>query len=112
VRLVIYGGPARAPTVLHNEKVTARLGKGVAETGRLGERASAAVLAPTYGTATFGAATSVPVAFTKAAPFASYAVALGGNAAGYCWVSAKSKTGFTINCSASNSNTTDWAVSA
>lgn len=45
VRLVIYGGPARAPTVLHNEKVTARLGKGVAETGRLGERASNAVLA-------------------------------------------------------------------
>ncbi|WP_028639544.1 Ppx/GppA family phosphatase [Novosphingobium acidiphilum] len=45
VRLVIYGGPARAPNVLHNEKVTARLGKGVAETGLLGERASNAVLA-------------------------------------------------------------------
>ncbi len=45
VRLVIYGGPVRAPAVLHNEKVTARLGKGVAENGLLGERASAAVLA-------------------------------------------------------------------
>ena len=45
VRLVIYGGPARAPDVLHNEKVTARLGKGVAENGKLGQRASAAALA-------------------------------------------------------------------
>ncbi len=45
VRLVIYGGPARAPDVLHNEKVTARLGKSVAENGRLGGRASAAALA-------------------------------------------------------------------
>ena len=45
VRLVIYGGPARAPDVLHNEKVTARLGKGVAENGKLGARASAAALA-------------------------------------------------------------------
>jgi len=45
VRLVIYGGPARAPDVLHNEKVTARLGKGVAENGKLGQRASNAALA-------------------------------------------------------------------
>ncbi|MFM9937787.1 MAG: exopolyphosphatase [Novosphingobium sp.] len=45
VRLVIYGGPARAPDVLHNEKITARLGKGVAENGRLGGRARAAALA-------------------------------------------------------------------
>lgn len=45
VRLVVYGGPERAPAVLHNEKVTARLGKGVAETGRLGPKASAAALA-------------------------------------------------------------------
>ena len=40
VRLVIYGGPLRAPEVLHNEKVTARLGKGVAEKGMLTKRAS------------------------------------------------------------------------
>lgn len=45
VRLVIYGGPPRAPAVLHNEKVTARLGKGVAENGLLGERACKAALA-------------------------------------------------------------------
>ncbi|WP_421838456.1 exopolyphosphatase [Novosphingobium sp.] len=45
VRLVIYGGPARAPDVLHNEKVTARLGKGVAENGKLGQRAMGAALA-------------------------------------------------------------------
>ena len=45
VRLVIYGGPARAPAVLHNEKVTARLGKAVAETGLLSEKARNAALA-------------------------------------------------------------------
>jgi len=45
VRLVIYGGPERAPVVLHNEKVTARLGKGVAETGRLSKKAAAGALA-------------------------------------------------------------------
>ncbi len=44
VRLVIYGGPIRAPEVLHNEKMTARLGKGVAETGMLTERAMASAL--------------------------------------------------------------------
>ncbi len=45
VRLVIYGGPARAPDVLHNEKVTARLGKSVAENGKLGQRAMGNALA-------------------------------------------------------------------
>ena len=45
VRLVIYGGPLRAPVVLYNEKVTARLGKGVAEDGRLSEKSMNAVLA-------------------------------------------------------------------
>jgi exopolyphosphatase/guanosine-5'-triphosphate,3'-diphosphate pyrophosphatase len=35
VRLVIFDGPRRAPVVVHNEKVTARLGKGVAESGML-----------------------------------------------------------------------------
>jgi exopolyphosphatase/guanosine-5'-triphosphate,3'-diphosphate pyrophosphatase len=45
VRLVIFGGPARAPAVLHNEKVTARLGKGVAETGRLADKGMKAALA-------------------------------------------------------------------
>jgi len=45
VRLVIYDGPARAPIVLYNEKITARLGKGVAEDGRLTKKASEAALA-------------------------------------------------------------------
>lgn len=44
VRLVIYGGPQRAPEILHNEKVAARLGKGVAENGLLSEKASTAAL--------------------------------------------------------------------
>jgi len=35
VRLVVFDGPRRAPVVVHNEKVTARLGKGVAEGGEL-----------------------------------------------------------------------------
>lgn len=35
VRLVIYGGPPRAPEVLFNEKVTAKLGRGVTDGGRL-----------------------------------------------------------------------------
>lgn len=45
VRLVVYGGPPRAPVVLHNEKVTARLGRAVAESGRLGDKASRLALA-------------------------------------------------------------------
>ncbi len=45
VRLVIYGGPARAPVVVFNEKVSARLGRGLAETGLLSEKAQAAALA-------------------------------------------------------------------
>ena len=45
IRLVIYGGPPRAPAVLYNEKITARLGRGVAENGRLGARAAGVGLA-------------------------------------------------------------------
>ena len=44
VRLVVYGGPPRAPVTLLNEKVTAKLGKHVAETGRLSDKAMANVL--------------------------------------------------------------------
>ena len=44
VRMVIYGGPPRAPAVLFNEKVTARLGKGVGETGRLSPKSMATAL--------------------------------------------------------------------
>ena len=45
VRLVVYGGPPRAPVVLLNEKVTAKLGRGVGETGLLSGKAMAAALA-------------------------------------------------------------------
>ena len=44
VRLVIYGGPPRAPEVLYNEKVTARLGRGLGETGRLSNTEASALL--------------------------------------------------------------------
>lgn len=45
VRLVIYGGNARAPSVLHNEKVSARLGKGVSENGGIGRKSANLALA-------------------------------------------------------------------
>ncbi|PLK26710.1 exopolyphosphatase [Novosphingobium sp. TH158] len=45
VRLVIFGGPPRSPVVLFNEKVTARLGRGVAEDGRISGRSKDAALA-------------------------------------------------------------------
>lgn len=45
VRLVIFGGPARVPITLYNEKVTARLGRGVAEDGRLSAKAMRAAMA-------------------------------------------------------------------
>lgn len=41
VRLVIYGGSMRAPTVLLNEKVTARLGRDIAKDGKLADEAIA-----------------------------------------------------------------------
>jgi len=39
VRMVIYGGTMRAPTVLLNEKVTAKLGRDIAKEGTLAEEA-------------------------------------------------------------------------
>ncbi len=45
VRLVVFDGPARAPTVLFNEKVTAKLGRGMADTGLLSGKAMATALA-------------------------------------------------------------------
>ncbi len=44
VRLVVYGGTMRAPTVLLNEKVTAKLGREIAATGRLADEAMALAL--------------------------------------------------------------------
>lgn len=45
VRLVIYNGPPRAPVVLLNEKVTPRLGRDVARTGLLSDKAMQIALA-------------------------------------------------------------------
>lgn len=45
MRLVLFGGPPRAPRVLHNEKVTARLGRALAETGMLPDKAMNTALA-------------------------------------------------------------------
>lgn len=39
VRLVVYGGSMRAPTVLLNEKVTAKLGRDISESGKLAPEA-------------------------------------------------------------------------
>lgn len=44
VRLVLYGGTMRAPMVLLNEKVTAKLGREIAATGRLADDAMALAL--------------------------------------------------------------------
>ncbi len=45
VRLVVYEGVVRAPTVLFNEKILCGLGKGIADTGRLNPKAAEAALA-------------------------------------------------------------------
>lgn len=45
VRLVVYNGPRRAPTVLLNEKVSAKLGKNLGRTGQLSQRAMNVALA-------------------------------------------------------------------
>lgn len=44
VRLVVYRGTMRAPTVVLNEKVTAKLGREIATTGRLADEAMALAL--------------------------------------------------------------------
>ncbi|MGH6762724.1 MAG: exopolyphosphatase [Phyllobacterium sp.] len=44
VRLVIYEGVSRAPTVLFNEKILCGLGKGIVKTGRLDDKAVASAL--------------------------------------------------------------------
>jgi exopolyphosphatase/guanosine-5'-triphosphate,3'-diphosphate pyrophosphatase len=45
VRLVVYSGAPRAPSIIFNEKVLAGLGQGLGETGILGEGAQARALA-------------------------------------------------------------------
>lgn len=45
VRLVVYNGPQRAPVVVLNEKVNARLGKDLGRTGAISDKAMRAALA-------------------------------------------------------------------
>lgn len=45
VRLVVYNGPPRAPVVILNEKVNARLGKDLGKTGTIAEKPMRAALA-------------------------------------------------------------------
>lgn len=45
IRLVVFGGAARAPAVLYNEKIMAGLGRGVVEDGRLDPGTVAVALA-------------------------------------------------------------------
>ncbi len=44
IRLVVFGGPPRAPVVLYNEKIMAGLGRGVVATGRLDPSSEALAL--------------------------------------------------------------------
>lgn len=44
IRLVVFGGPPRAPVVLYNEKIMAGLGRGVVATGRLDPASEALAL--------------------------------------------------------------------
>lgn len=62
------------------------------------------------GTVTFSAATTAAVTLTRYQPDTNYRISLGGNAAGYTWVTAKTTSGFTLNCSILNSNATEWIL--
>ena len=62
------------------------------------------------GTLQFYAATTRVYSFVTVEPDANYFIAHSGNAAGYCWVTNKLSTGFTMNCSVTNSNTMDWIL--
>ena len=87
VRLVIYGGPPRAPAVLWNEKVSARLGRDLEKTGEMPEAAMAdalkalaryAVILRDLGVAQIEAvATAAPRDATNGAEFLSRVAALG-----------------------------------
>lgn len=44
VRLVVYSGPLRAPETFHNEKIAARLGRDLANTGAIPEKAAVTAL--------------------------------------------------------------------
>lgn len=62
------------------------------------------------GTATFSASTTVAVTFPVAESDANYLILYDSPANQYMWTTSKSTTGFTINSSASNSNTVGWVL--
>jgi hypothetical protein len=62
------------------------------------------------GSATFAAGTSVAVAFSSVQPDANYKVLLGPQANKNFWVTNKTVSSFTINASATSSDTVDWAI--
>ena len=62
------------------------------------------------GGATFSASTTVAVTFPVAEPDANYLIFIDTPANVTHWVTSKSTTGFTINASASNSNTVGWLL--
>ena len=55
IRLVVYQGPARMPSILFNEKVMAGLGRGLAATGAI----DAAAMARAQGAVAFGPITAI-----------------------------------------------------
>lgn len=59
IRLVIFDGPRRAPAIVLNEKVTARLGKGVVEAGKLSDRAMNVAVAALHRYAVLAAANGI-----------------------------------------------------
>lgn len=62
------------------------------------------------GGATFSASTTVAVTLPIAEPDANYLIFIDSPANVTHWVTSKSTTGFTINASASNSNTVGWLL--
>jgi hypothetical protein len=69
------------------------------------------VNAPMQGKAQFIASTTCVVTFDNPLPVGMVPrPILSGNNAGFCSTSGESNTGFTINCSVSNSNTTNWQI--
>lgn len=65
------------------------------------------------GSGSFSAATSDAVTLTRTQPNANYRVSVTftSNPGGYAWVTSKTTSGFTVNCSVSTSATYDWTIS-
>jgi hypothetical protein len=62
------------------------------------------------GSVTFAGATSASVTFPVAESDANYRIVLGSSANKVFWWSSKSTSGFTLNASASSTDTIDWML--